>query len=128
VIILPRPLILPRPVPFPGQSVDPLIYPMSPADIGYSPLVDVENPYTGEKEQCPKDCKGLLKQIWKHEEKLRRYKADPFGNDNLGFLYKAVSEARRQRIMDGRVRNLENQIENFKKQYQDCLRRNGGIA
>jgi len=53
VIILPRPLILPRPVPFPGQSVDPLIYPMSPADIRYSPLVDVENPYTGENEQCP---------------------------------------------------------------------------
>ena len=112
----------------PGTMVDPIIIPMSPADIGYIPLIEVENPYTGEKEQCPRNCKGLLKQIWKHEEKLRQYKQDPFGSDNLGFLAKAMSEARRQKIMDGRIRRLEDQIKNFKKQYQECLRQNGNIA
>lgn len=129
-IALPRPIIIPRPTPFPipGQSVDPIILPMSPADIGLVPLVDVENPYTGELEQCPRNCKGLLKQIWRHEEKLRRYIQDPYGNDNLGFLYRAFSESRRSSIITGRIRNLENQIRNLREQYQECLRKHGNMA
>jgi hypothetical protein len=80
-----------------------------------------------EMANCPRDCRGLLRQLRAHEEKLRQYRLNPDHGDNLGFLRFATPEMRR-RIIDGRIRNLERQIENFRRQYEECLRANGGLA
>ena len=76
---------------------------------------------------CPRDCRGLLKQLRAHEEKLRQYRINPDLYDNLGIL-KFSTPGIRKSIIDGRIRNLERQIENFRRQYEACLSANGGIA
>ena len=65
---------------------------------------------------------GLREQLADHEKKLADYIRNPDANDNLGFLQNATSEAQRQRIIQGRIRNLENQINNFKKQIEQAER------
>ncbi|TAA43489.1 RHS repeat domain-containing protein [Pseudoxanthomonas winnipegensis] len=114
------PIFLPRPTPTP---VDPVLMPMSPpSDI---PYVTYEDPSTGTREQCPGPCEGLLRQLREHERKLREYRSDPMKYDNKGFLRNAPPNIK-ENIIDGRIRNLENQINNFRKQYMDCLAKNGG--
>jgi hypothetical protein len=78
-------------------------------------------------EQCPRDCRGLLRQLREHEEKLRQYRTNPDFYDNLGFLKFAPPDLRK-RIVDGRIRNLERQIANFRRQYEECMRSGGGMA
>ncbi|TBV72275.1 RHS repeat protein [Pseudoxanthomonas winnipegensis] len=114
------PIFLPRPTPTP---VDPVLMPMSPpSDI---PYVTYEDPSTGTREQCPGPCEGLLRQLREHERKLREYRSDPMKYDNKGFLRNAPPNIK-ENIIDGRLRNLENQINNFRRQYMDCLAKNGG--
>jgi hypothetical protein len=60
--------------------------------------------------------KSLEKQIAAHEEKLKNYKANPDAYDNKGFLKNAPSDEIRQDIIDGRVKHLEHEIEEFRKQ------------
>ncbi len=74
-----------------------------------------------ELEQCPRDCRGYLKQLRKHEEKLRQYRSNPDLYDNLGFLKFAPPDLRKK-IIDGRIRNLERQIQNFRRKYEECMR------
>jgi hypothetical protein len=62
-----------------------------------------------------KAIKGLQKQLDKHLKRLEDYKANPDKFDNKGFL-KGASPERRQQIIDGRIRSLERQIENFRNQ------------
>jgi hypothetical protein len=56
---------------------------------------------------------GLQKQLDKHLKKLEDYKANPDKFDNKGFLKHASPELR-QKIIDGRIRSLEKQNENFR--------------
>jgi hypothetical protein len=62
---------------------------------------------------------GLRRQLEAHQEKLEQYKADPDAFDNKDFLKNAPDEEARQRIIEGRIRKLQGQIENFRKQIRD---------
>jgi uncharacterized protein RhaS with RHS repeats len=72
---------------------------------------------------CPPNdpCKGLREQLRRHEKKLQDYMNDPYGSDNRGLL----GQGRDQQVIDGRIRNLQRQIENFRKLLAECERRNG---
>jgi RHS repeat-associated protein len=69
-------------------------------------------------------CKGLRDQLEAHQKKLSEYMQNPDGFDNKGVLKNASPELR-QKIIDGRVRNLQEQIANFAKQLAECLEKNG---
>jgi hypothetical protein len=56
-----------------------------------------------------------------HERKLREFKADPDAHDNAGLLARSPSE-RREKIIQGRIRKLERQIRNFRRQLAECER------
>lgn len=56
-------------------------------------------------------------------EKLEAYKANPDAFDNQGILKNASPEIR-QRIIEGRVRHLENEIQNFRSQIAAIRNRN----
>jgi len=66
--------------------------------------------------------KGLRDQIAEHERRLRDYTANPDAKDNKGFL-KDASPERRQQIIDSRIRELQWQIEDFKRQLRELERR-----
>jgi hypothetical protein len=72
----------------------------------------------------PDPCRGLRRILREHEEKLRLYRQDPYAYDNKGFLANSPP-SRHQQIIDGRIRNLEKQIANFKKLLERCERENG---
>ncbi len=70
------------------------------------------------------DTTGLERQLAEHEKKLADYKANPDAHDNQGHLAQAGGdEQRRQKIIDGRIRSLERQIQNFKKLISDLKAR-----
>jgi len=58
-----------------------------------------------------------------HEQKLREYIANPNMYDNLGFLGKGYDDV----IIPARIRSLERQIANFKKQLEECEAKYGPI-
>ncbi|HSE64063.1 MAG TPA: RHS repeat-associated core domain-containing protein, partial [Thermoanaerobaculia bacterium] len=60
------------------------------------------------------NTKGLEATLRDHEQRLANYRRDPDAYDNKGFL-KGKSEEIRRRIIQGRIRKLERQIENFKR-------------
>lgn len=71
-------------------------------------------------------CAGLRRTLRDHLKKLRDYLQNPFDpkNDNKGIL--ANSPASRYRdIISGRIWNLLNQIENFKRLLRECELQNG---
>jgi RHS repeat-associated protein len=87
---------------------------------------------TSKTEQCPpgdKDpCKGLRDQLNDHERKLREYMINPMSMDNKGFLAGALAKNDQDLyagIYLSRVASLQKQIANFKKQLEECERRNG---
>jgi hypothetical protein len=59
---------------------------------------------------------SLGKRAAEHQAKLDAYRADPDAFDNQGLLRNAPSDAVRQRIIDGRIRHLENEIKTFQDQ------------
>jgi hypothetical protein len=62
------------------------------------------------------------------EQKLADYIKDPLGSDNKGILAQAQAlgdEAGINSICNGRLRELTNQIENFKRLLEECERKNG---
>jgi RHS repeat-associated protein len=65
---------------------------------------------------------GLQKQVDKHRETLANYLRDPYAGDD-GRLANAASDAIRDRIIKGRINDLEGQIRNFVRQ----IREMGGI-
>lgn len=65
--------------------------------------------------------RGLEKQLEKHIQKLEQYKANPFAFDNKGLLRNAPSDEIRQKIIAGRIRKLEGQIETFRKAIQKAI-------
>jgi len=58
--------------------------------------------------------KGLEDQIEAHQQKLKAYKENPDAFDNKGFLKDAPPDVR-ERIINSRIRSLENQIDTFTK-------------
>jgi hypothetical protein len=73
-------------------------------------------------------CQGLRDQLKAHEDKLSDYINDPLRFDNKGMLsmaYLGNAGAIASSIYEGRIRSLKKQIENFKKQLEECERING---
>ncbi|WP_244322053.1 hypothetical protein [Pectobacterium odoriferum] len=62
-----------------------------------------------------RSIKSLEEQIRAHEEKLAAYKHNPDAFDNQCHLQNAPSDAVRQRIIEGRIRHLENEIKTLNK-------------
>jgi RHS repeat-associated protein len=60
-------------------------------------------------------ARGLRHQLADHERRLEQYRANPDAFDNRDFLKNAPSEEIRERIINGRIRNLEHQIETFRE-------------
>ena len=60
--------------------------------------------------------KGLRKQLELHKKRLEDYRRNPEAYDNKGHLKKAPTPEARQRVIDGRIRNLENQIRDYQRQ------------
>ena len=86
----------------------------------------ISNAFCSPGDQDP--CKGLRDILKDHEDKLQNYLNDPLGSDNKGILsmaYLANNGAMAMSIYEGRIRNLKNQIANFKKQLEECERMNG---
>lgn len=53
-----------------------------------------------------------------HINKLKNYIKNPYKFDNKGHLKNAPNP---QRVIDGRIRHLKNEIKNFDKQINDLL-------
>ncbi|WNG15729.1 hypothetical protein [Cystobacter fuscus] len=63
--------------------------------------------------------KSLQAQLAEHRQKLADYKANPDAFDNQGILRKAPSPEVRQRIINGRIKHLEDEIRAFEKNIRD---------
>ena len=66
----------------------------------------------------PDPCKGLRDQLNAHLQKLVDYIGDPDAHDNLDLLKNRPDL--REKLIDGRIRSLQKQIDNFRKQLQAC--------
>lgn len=67
-------------------------------------------------------------QIKDHERKLSEYIANPLAGDNKGFLAAAIAKNDPNlynKIYLSRIASLQWQIANFKKQLEECERKNG---
>lgn len=63
-------------------------------------------------------AKGVSKletRIAEHIKKLEDYKANPDAFDNKGFLKNAPTDEIRERIINGRIKHLEDEIKAFRK-------------
>ncbi len=79
-------------------------------------------------EQLQKSEKSYEKLKSEHEKKLADYKANPDAHDNKGRLAGAKTPEERQRIIDGRVKELEAQIKKHEgelRKIQEEIRRRG---
>ncbi|XUK75871.1 VENN motif pre-toxin domain-containing protein [Erwinia rhapontici] len=72
-----------------------------------------------------RSVKSLEEQIRVHEDKLEAYKKDPDSFDNKGYLQNAPNEQVRQRIIDGRIRHLEQEIRTFHKNIDEIKNSKG---
>jgi RHS repeat-associated protein len=68
------------------------------------------------------NVEGLKRQLRAHQKKLRDYQEDPLAYDNDGRLEQALLGGHGERVVSiirGRIRNLQRQIDNFKRQIRD---------
>ncbi|SEU29035.1 hypothetical protein SAMN05443639_11449 [Stigmatella erecta] len=63
--------------------------------------------------------KSLKARLVEHQQKLADYKGDPDAFDNQGILRNAPSPEVRQRIINGRIKHLEDEIRAFEKAIRD---------
>ena len=70
-------------------------------------------------------CKGLRRQLAAHERKLRAFEADPVVHDNTGVLARSPP-VQREKVIQGRIRKLQRQIESFRWQLEQCEKRHRG--
>jgi hypothetical protein len=70
--------------------------------------------------------RGLEKQIKEHQAKLKDYRSNPYAFDNKGMLSK-VSPETRNKIVESRMRSLENQINTFKKDIKNIKSGNKNV-
>jgi hypothetical protein len=66
-------------------------------------------------EDASSRTRGLRRELDTHRKKLEDYRANPDAHDNKGFLKNAPTPEARERIISGRIRNLENQIRTFER-------------
>ncbi len=64
--------------------------------------------------------KSLVKQIEKHDEKLKKYLENSDSCDNHGYLKKATSFAERHARINERVASLKKQMRGFKLDFDIC--------
>lgn len=96
----------------------PVTFPMSRPFLG-DPAGAV--PIHGPNASCPPPggrdpCKGLREILRDHQQRLANYEADPWKYDHENLLGQGRDEA----VIGGRIRNLRNQIDNFRKQLEAC--------
>jgi len=101
--------------PFP-PVISPLLRPFPPVPF-MGP--DFTNPIMPPSDKDP--CAGLRKQLKAHEQKLSEYALDPYKYDNKNFL----GQGRDNAIIQRRIRNLQRQIDNFRKQLEECEEKHG---
>jgi hypothetical protein len=74
-----------------------------------------KNPLGGNRGQSEISIRRAIgsheQRIAEHEAKLEAYIRDPDAYDNQGFLRNAPSEEIRQRIIEGRIRHLQYEID-----------------
>jgi RHS repeat-associated protein len=81
----------------------PRLYPPAPGMGPQGP----SSPFLAPQDKDP--CAGLRKQLQEHEQKLENYIKNPGKYDNKGFL--GQSPEIDKKVFDGRVRNLQRQID-----------------
>jgi len=75
--------------------------------------------------EAAKSVRSLQQRPGEHQNKLDAFRKNPDAFDNKGFLKNAPSQEVRERIINGRVNHLEQEIRNFQQQI-DRLRGGGG--
>lgn len=70
-----------------------------------------------------KSVRSLQKRINEHIDKLKAYRANPDAFDNQGHLKNAPSQAVRERIINTRISHLQKEIQTFKNQVENILRK-----
>lgn len=66
-----------------------------------------------------KSIKSLEEQISEHQTKLKDYMAGPDKYDNQGWLRNAPNEGIRQRIINGRINHLKNEIGTWQRKIEE---------
>jgi chitinase len=98
------------------------------------PAANSSSSSASQSKACPPNpgnqdpCKGLRDQLAAHEQKYRDYIANPSAGDNMGILtaaYNAGDMSRYTNIINGRIRNLDKQIADFRKQLEECEKAHG---
>jgi RHS repeat-associated protein len=74
-----------------------------------------------------RSLRSLQARSAEHQAKLDAYRANPDAFDNEGRLKNAPTPEIRQRIIDGRIKHLQKEIDGFNKQV-DNLKRLGGMC
>jgi uncharacterized protein RhaS with RHS repeats len=101
---------------------------------GYNSASGGYNSATGYANACPPGpgnedpCKGLRREMGEHIAKLQQYIADPLSGDNTGSLARALEGGYSQRaesIINGRINSLQSQINNFRRQVEECEKLHG---
>ena len=83
-----------------------------PAQSGCKTGCSPKNPYKNRtREQNEKSKKSYEQLRDEHKQKLEDYKADPAAHDNKGTYRNAPDAEVRQRVYEGRIRELERQIQ-----------------
>jgi hypothetical protein len=65
--------------------------------------------------------RSIHRRIAEHQQKLADYIRNPDAFDNQGLLRNAPTPEIRQRIIDGRIRHLQNEIDAFQRQIDRIL-------
>ena len=78
------------------------------------------DPLDGLSASDQKAVRSLQARLDEHQAKLDAYIADPDAYDNLGILQGETPEVR-QRIIDGRVRHLQTEINTFQSDINKIL-------
>lgn len=68
-----------------------------------------------------KSIASLEKQIASHTQKLKAYKANPYKFDNKGLLKNAPNDAVHKKIIQSRIKHLEQEINTFQNNIQKIL-------
>ncbi|GCL40033.1 hypothetical protein SR1949_51670 [Sphaerospermopsis reniformis] len=76
----------------------------------------LSNPYLESRiRSLDKAIKTYGQRISEHQEKLKAYKNNPEATDNKGFLKTAASEDARRKIIQGRIKHINQEIRTFKE-------------
>jgi len=84
-------------------------------DFDFDPDED-ENKFKENKQEAQKSINSLKQRIKEHRVKLDEYKQNPYKFDNKELLKNAPNDKIRDRIINGRIKHLENEIKAFEKQ------------